>query len=465
MANTEKNYCLEQSDVCIEGYDNILKDMQARFLSDYIHDVWQTYTSSEEFTQEEKTFEQFIARHFRLYGSKNYPDLIRKLLVILDEIAKEISMKLEKELVINYTSLIRQKEKETARLRMFIDNFLRKPSIKYACSPSLPIIISGGDLKRNWITIDEAAAFLGLSESSVRYYRDKGMLIAKKEKGIQKINVESLVVLKSLREEKETEEENLATLLRRKDNMDALISVYDHIEQDLDVIIKEYQTHMVPDGDISNDIVRKRITFFIESFRGLGIIKDRNLNIVIDLLTNPVSSSRTYLADIGKKYHLTPSRLRQIMDYSLAAMRDASMSYPSITKTLALENNTLREEISMLSKELSEIKLKESAKDMQDEGDVLHPQKENSGESLRKKIMRLDSIELTSLGFHVRVLNTFRAAEIKTLYDLVRQPREHLLKFRNFGKKSMKEIEDTLSAMGLELGMRFDFSDLPGDSS
>jgi DNA-directed RNA polymerase subunit alpha len=64
----------------------------------------------------------------------------------------------------------------------------------------------------------------------------------------------------------------------------------------------------------------------------------------------------------------------------------------------------------------------------------------------------VDELELS-----VRSSNCLRNAEIKTIGDLVRKTESDMLKFRNFGRKSLKEISDILNSMGLHFGMDVDF--------
>jgi DNA-directed RNA polymerase subunit alpha len=64
----------------------------------------------------------------------------------------------------------------------------------------------------------------------------------------------------------------------------------------------------------------------------------------------------------------------------------------------------------------------------------------------------VDELELS-----VRSSNCLRNAEIRTIGDLVRKTESDMLKFRNFGRKSLKEISDILGSMGLHFGMDVDF--------
>src|SRR5690554_320328 len=61
--------------------------------------------------------------------------------------------------------------------------------------------------------------------------------------------------------------------------------------------------------------------------------------------------------------------------------------------------------------------------------------------------------KLIDLDLSVRALNCLKAAEVDTLNDLVVYNKNDLLKFRNFGKKSLTELEDLVEAKGLSFGM------------
>ena len=56
------------------------------------------------------------------------------------------------------------------------------------------------------------------------------------------------------------------------------------------------------------------------------------------------------------------------------------------------------------------------------------------------------------MNLSVRALNCLKAAEVDTLGDLVKYQKADLLKFRNFGKKSLTELDDLLERHGLSFG-------------
>jgi DNA-directed RNA polymerase subunit alpha len=61
--------------------------------------------------------------------------------------------------------------------------------------------------------------------------------------------------------------------------------------------------------------------------------------------------------------------------------------------------------------------------------------------------------KLTDMDLSVRALNCLKAAEVETLGDLVTYTKNDLMKFRNFGKKSLTELEELVDTKGLEFGM------------
>lgn len=61
--------------------------------------------------------------------------------------------------------------------------------------------------------------------------------------------------------------------------------------------------------------------------------------------------------------------------------------------------------------------------------------------------------KLVDMDLSVRALNCLKAADIETLGDLVSYNKNDLLKFRNFGKKSLTELEDLVDSKGLSFGM------------
>lgn len=66
------------------------------------------------------------------------------------------------------------------------------------------------------------------------------------------------------------------------------------------------------------------------------------------------------------------------------------------------------------------------------------------------------SKSIEELELSVRAFNCLRNANIKTIADLVQKTEHEMLRTKNFGRKSLNEIKDILTAMGLRFGMRID---------
>ena len=83
------------------------------------------------------------------------------------------------------------------------------------------------------------------------------------------------------------------------------------------------------------------------------------------------------------------------------------------------------------------------------------PQEDVSSE-LDEESLRMRQLLLTKLSdmeISVRALNCLKAAEIETFADLVSIPRHELMKFRNFGKKSLTEIDMLMERLDLSFGI------------
>ena len=76
-------------------------------------------------------------------------------------------------------------------------------------------------------------------------------------------------------------------------------------------------------------------------------------------------------------------------------------------------------------------------------------------------IQRLLDKSIEELELSVRSFNCLEAASIKTIRDLVQKSESEMLKYRNFGRKSLSEIKAILKEMGLGFNMKFDERGLP----
>jgi len=91
-----------------------------------------------------------------------------------------------------------------------------------------------------------------------------------------------------------------------------------------------------------------------------------------------------------------------------------------------------------------------------DEKITLESEEKSSGDEFDEEVLHMRQMlktKLVDLDLSVRALNCLKAADVETLGELVQYNRNDLLKFRNFGKKSLTELDDLLENMGLTFGM------------
>jgi len=91
-----------------------------------------------------------------------------------------------------------------------------------------------------------------------------------------------------------------------------------------------------------------------------------------------------------------------------------------------------------------------------DEKITLDSEEKFSGEEFDEEVLHMRQLlkaKLVDLDLSVRALNCLKAAEVETLGELVKFNKNDLLKFRNFGKKSLAELDELLDSMNLSFGM------------
>ena len=91
-----------------------------------------------------------------------------------------------------------------------------------------------------------------------------------------------------------------------------------------------------------------------------------------------------------------------------------------------------------------------------DEKIIIEEQEKSNSSALDEEILRMRQLlnsRLSDMDLSVRALNCLKAAEVDTLCQLVKYHRNDLLKFRNFGKKSLTELDELLERNGLAFGM------------
>ena len=90
------------------------------------------------------------------------------------------------------------------------------------------------------------------------------------------------------------------------------------------------------------------------------------------------------------------------------------------------------------------------------EAAALDASENDANEEFDEEVLHMRQLlktKLVDMQLSVRALNCLKSAEVESLGDLVKYNKTDLLKFRNFGKKSLSELEELLSTNGLNFGM------------
>lgn len=140
------------------------------------------------------------------------------------------------------------------------------------------------------------------------------------------------------------------------------------------------------------------------------------------------------------KYIVDPFRVEQKTDYDKLTLDITTDG--SITPKDALQEaaKILIQHFALFSDEKITVEDRAEEENKEIDEEVLH-------------MRQLLKTKLTDMKLSVRALNCLKAAEVSTLGDLVQFNKSDLLKFRNFGKKSLTELDDLLASLNLSFGM------------
>ena len=182
---------------------------------------------------------------------------------------------------------------------------------------------------------------------------------------------------------------------------------------------------------------KMQITLTIGKGRGY-VPSEENAPAEKELDVLPIDSIFTPIKNV--KYSIEDYRVEQKTDYeklNLEITTDGSIHPKDALKEAA---KILIQHFMLFSDEKITINMDDSS-----ENETL------DDEALRMR--QLLKTKLSDQDLSVRALNCLKAADVDTVGDLVKQNRNDLLKFRNFGKKSLTELDELLTSLNLKFGM------------
>ena len=146
------------------------------------------------------------------------------------------------------------------------------------------------------------------------------------------------------------------------------------------------------------------------------------------------------LSDIAIQNGISPSRTQKIISMSIRKLYNVE-AYNKLRD----ENKELEHKVAMAELEIKELRLKNSDYEKRLMIEARGDYSVWNGIDL--------STKLIDLNLSVRTLNSLKAADIDCLAELCVLKREDLLRFKNLGKKSIKELDELLEQKGLCFGM------------
>ena len=174
--------------------------------------------------------------------------------------------------------------------------------------------------------------------------------------------------------------------------------------------------------------------------KGRGYVSaDENREFCTDVNVLPIDSIYTPIRNV--KYSVEPYRVEQKTAYDkliIEVTTDGSIHPKDALKEAA---KVLIYHFMLFSDEKIMLESPDQEGNQEFDEEVLHMR-----QLLKTKLT--DS----SLNLSVRALNCLKAADVETLGDLVQYNKTDLLKFRNFGKKSLSELDDLLESLNLTFG-------------
>ena len=172
--------------------------------------------------------------------------------------------------------------------------------------------------------------------------------------------------------------------------------------------------------------------------KGRGYIPaDENREFCTDPAMIPIDSIYTPIRNV--MYQVEPYRVEQKTDYDrlvLEVTSDGSIHPKDALKEAA---KILIYHFMLFSDEKITIETSDIDGNEEFDEEVLH-------------MRQLLKSKLVDLNLSVRALNCLKAADVETLGQLVQYNKTDLLKFRNFGKKSLTELDDLLESLNLSFG-------------
>jgi len=174
--------------------------------------------------------------------------------------------------------------------------------------------------------------------------------------------------------------------------------------------------------------------------KGRGYVSaEENREFCTDVNVLPIDSIYTPIRNV--KYSVEPYRVEQKTDYDKLVVEVATDGSIHPKDALKEAAKILIYHFMLFSDEKIMLENPDQEGNQEFDEEVLH----------MRQLLKTKLTDST-LNLSVRALNCLKAADVETLGDLVQYNKTDLLKFRNFGKKSLSELDDLLESLNLTFG-------------
>jgi DNA-directed RNA polymerase subunit alpha len=208
-----------------------------------------------------------------------------------------------------------------------------------------------------------------------------------------------------------------------------------HITPDADVEILDPEAYIATLGQGSTLSVEMRVK------QGRGYVSaDKNFDEDLSIGWIPVDSVHSPIKKVN--YFVENARVGQATDYEKLTLEVWGNGAVSPRDAVGLAAKLMKDHLSIF------INIEEDEASEDAPAEISEQDREIWWEKLSKSV---DEMELS-----VRSYNCLKNANIRTIGELVQKTEAEMLKTKNFGRKSLNEIKEILSNMGLSLGMKLD---------
>jgi DNA-directed RNA polymerase subunit alpha len=194
-----------------------------------------------------------------------------------------------------------------------------------------------------------------------------------------------------------------------------------------------------PDAHIATVAEHGKLHMEMRMKRGRGYVAaDKNFDEDLGIGWIPIDSVHSPIKKVN--YLVEAARIGQATDYDKLTVDVWTNGSVTPRDAVSLSAKLIRDHLNIFI-------------NLEDAGDL--QQDSSSEQGVRPLNENLDK-SVEELELSVRSYNCLKNANIRTIRELVQKTEGEMLKTKNFGRKSLNEIKEILSSMGLSLGMRLD---------